>query len=150
MGVDRTILERPEFVVHADVERGRIRQFATAIGEQDAVHHDIEAARAAGHPDLLAPPTFLFGLELEQSDVFEVLSGYDVDLSQVLHGEERFAFHGPVHAGETVTFRSRFVDVYSKSGGALDFVVRRSEVCRGEEPVADLESVTVIKNGASS
>ncbi|MEV7863799.1 MaoC family dehydratase N-terminal domain-containing protein [Streptomyces hirsutus] len=144
------ILEITRPPASADVERGRIRQFAQAIGAQDPVHHDVEAARAAGHPDLLAPPTFVFGLELEQSDVFDILAGFGIDISQVLHGEQKFRYFAPVYAGDQVTFTSSFVDAYSKAGGALDFFVRRTEVTRGEEKVAELESVTVVKNGSAT
>ena len=47
------------------IERGRLRLFAKAIGETDPVYTDVEAAKAAGYPDLPAPPTFIFGIELE-------------------------------------------------------------------------------------
>ncbi len=40
------------------MERGRLRMFAAAIGETDPIYTDVEAARAAGHPDLPVPPTF--------------------------------------------------------------------------------------------
>ncbi|HEY9265413.1 MAG TPA: MaoC family dehydratase N-terminal domain-containing protein, partial [Mycobacterium sp.] len=50
------------------VDRARLRFFAKAIGETDPVYTDVDAARAAGHPDLPVPPTFLFSIELEASD----------------------------------------------------------------------------------
>ncbi|AFR49831.1 MULTISPECIES: MaoC family dehydratase N-terminal domain-containing protein [Gordonia] len=146
MPLDRTILDVVSPTVVADVERGRIRQFATAIGEDDPVHHDRDAAVAAGHPDVLAPPTFLFGLELENSDVFGDLAAHGVDLATVLHGEQRFRYFADVHAGDTVSFETRYVDTYSKAGGALDFLVRRTTVRRSDEVVAELESVSVIRN----
>ena len=40
------------------VGREKIREFALAIGEGASVCLDVAAARAAGHPDLVAPPTF--------------------------------------------------------------------------------------------
>ncbi|WP_067681386.1 MaoC family dehydratase N-terminal domain-containing protein [Nocardia miyunensis] len=150
MALNPAILDEPASVLLTQVERGRIRQFATAIGETNPVYHDLDAARSAGHPDLLAPPTFLFGLELEQSEVFDVLARYGVDISQVLHGEQTFEYHGLVHAGDEVRFSTRGVDLYSKAGGALDFLVRRTEVTRSEELVATFSSVTVIKNGSAA
>ena len=41
------------------VAREKIREFAEAIGATDPIHHDVEAARAAGYPDVVAPATFL-------------------------------------------------------------------------------------------
>jgi acyl dehydratase len=48
------------------VSRAEIRRFALAVGATDPVHHDVEAARAAGHRDLVAPAYFfqVFGLSL--------------------------------------------------------------------------------------
>lgn len=50
------------------VERGRLALFARVTGQTDPVYTDVAAARAAGHPDLPVPPTFIFGLELEAPD----------------------------------------------------------------------------------
>lgn len=146
MTLDRGILDVVPPVVEVDVERGRIRQFAVAIGEQNPVYNDRDAAVAAGHPDVLTPPTFLFGLELENSDVFGDLAAHGVDLGSVLHGEQRFRYFADVHAGDRVRFDTRYVDAYSKAGGALDFLVRRTTVSRDGSTVAELESVTVIRN----
>ncbi|GAC54113.1 MaoC family dehydratase N-terminal domain-containing protein [Gordonia amicalis] len=149
MGLDHAILDLTPPVATVDVERGRIRQFAHAIGETNPIYSDREAAIAAGHPDVLAPPTFLFGLELENSDVFGDLAAHGVDLGNVLHGEQRFRYFAPVHAGDRVRFETAYVDAYSKAGGALDFLVRRTTVSRGDDVVAELESVSVIKNPGS-
>jgi hypothetical protein len=48
------------------VSRAEIRRFALAIGATDPVHHDVDAARSAGHRDLVAPAYFfqVFGLSL--------------------------------------------------------------------------------------
>ena len=146
MSLDHAILDVEVPPIVADVERGRIRQFAIAIGEENPIYRDRDAAVAAGHPDVLAPPTFLFGLELENSNVFADLAAHGVDLGNVLHGEQRFRYFADVHAGDTVTFESSYADAYSKAGGALDFLVRRSTVTRDGSVVAELESVSVIKN----
>jgi acyl dehydratase len=48
------------------VSRAEIRRFALAVGATDPVHHDVGAARAAGHRDLVAPAYFfqVFGMSL--------------------------------------------------------------------------------------
>jgi hypothetical protein len=48
-----------------DVEKGRLKFFAKAIGQTDPVYSDEAAAKAAGHPSLPVPPTFLFCLEMD-------------------------------------------------------------------------------------
>lgn len=54
-------LSSPEFTTIA--ERGRLRSFATAIGQDDIIYSDLGAAREAGYADLPVPPTLLFSLE---------------------------------------------------------------------------------------
>lgn len=128
------------------VERGRLAFFAQATGQTDPVFSDLDAAKAAGHPDLPVPPTFFFGVELDRPDQFGWLTtGLGVDLRKLLHGEQSFTYHALVHAGDTVTLTPRIVDAYSKKGGALDFLVKDTEVRRGGELVADLRAVMVVR-----
>jgi acyl dehydratase len=129
------------------IERGRVRFFAEVIGEIDPVYSDLEVAQAAGHPDLPVPPTFLFSLELDVSDPFVMLTEFGVDLRQVLHGEQSFTYHLPVHAGETLTVQPRIVDVYSKKAGALEFLVKQTNLSRLDGTlVAELSSTLVVRN----
>ncbi|HEY9310891.1 MaoC family dehydratase N-terminal domain-containing protein [Williamsia sp.] len=150
MALDRAILDITPPILDLDVERSRIRQFAVAIGEENPIYRNKKAAVAAGHSDVLAPPTFLFGLELEHSDVFGDLAAHGVDLGNVLHGEQRFRYFSDVHAGDRLQFTTAYVDAYTKASGALDFLVRRTTVTRDGAVVAELESVSVIKNPGST
>ncbi|MFD9825993.1 MaoC family dehydratase N-terminal domain-containing protein [Tsukamurella tyrosinosolvens] len=146
MSIDRDAalaLALPEFPV--DVERGRLRFFAQVIGETDPVFTDLDAARAAGHRDLPAPPTFVFGLALEAPEPFGYLGTLGIDLRHILHGEQRFDHHAIVYAGDRITVRESIVDVYAKSGGTLEFLVKRSEFLRDGEPVATATSTIVVR-----
>lgn len=110
------------------LERGRLRFFAKAIGETNPVYVDLGAARAAGHPDLPAPPTFLFAAELDAGAAFWLLERLGVPLARILHGEQGFAYERLVYAGETLTVHTRIADIYTKKSGALEFVVLESRV----------------------
>ncbi|WP_199565293.1 MaoC family dehydratase N-terminal domain-containing protein [Spongiactinospora rosea] len=129
-----------------DLERGRLRFFAKATGQTDPVYHDLDAARQAGHPDLPVPPTFFFGLDLEGPDALRYLRELDVDMGRVLHGEQSFVYHSLAYAGETLTVRPRIIDVYAKRGGALEFLVKRNEITRDGEPVAEATMTLVVRN----
>ncbi len=126
------------------LERGRLRSFALAVGDTDPVHRDRDAAHAAGHPDVVAMPTFLFSLELEQPDPFGYLAELGVDLRGVLHGEQSFTFHAPIHAGDTVTVRSRITEAYAKNA-QMDFVVKHTDFVRDGETVGEADSLVVIR-----
>ena len=56
--IDRQYIGHRFPVFQVEVEKGRLRFFAKAIGETDPVYFDEKAAKAAGHPGLLVPPTF--------------------------------------------------------------------------------------------
>ncbi|UVE16007.1 MaoC family dehydratase N-terminal domain-containing protein [Pseudomonas sp. LS44] len=142
---DKNLIGRSLGVTRSEVEKGRLRFFAKAIGETDPVYTDEAAAEAAGYPSLPAPPTFLACLESEgrnpQSIVEDVIG---FDLGRILHAEQSFDYHRMAFAGDVLTFDTRIVDVYDKKGGALQFVVQECRVTnqRGEH-VADLRSSLV-------
>jgi acyl dehydratase len=139
-------LAMPAFTV--DVEKGRLRFFAKATGQTDPVYTDDDAARAAGHPGLPVPPTFLFCLEMDAPDPGALRDRLGIDLAKVLHGEQRFVYHRLAHAGDRLTFAQRVADIVDKKGGLLEFMVRETRVTnqRGEH-VADLIGTTVVKHG---
>jgi acyl dehydratase len=128
------------------VERGRLLLFAKATGQTEPEFVDVSTARSLGHPDLPVPPTFLFGLELDQPDPFGWLLALGVPLTSVLHGTQSFCYHAPVHAGDSLTFASTIVDVYEKKDGALEFIERRTEVTRDGQPVATLDQTIVVRH----
>ena len=129
------------------IERSRLQFFAKAIGETDPVYTDDEAARAAGHPALPVPPTFLFCLEMDAPNPAAMRQTLGLDYSRILHGEQGFTFHRVVHAGDRLTFRQRIADIYDKKGGALEFIVRHTEVSNAQGvAVAQLRCVTVYRN----
>jgi acyl dehydratase len=101
------------------VGRAKIAEFATAIGADSPLHHDIDAARAAGHPDVVAPPTFGIVVSLEAAMV--VLDDPDVaiDYSRVVHGEQKFTHHRPIRAGDRLVATTTIDAARSVAGNDL-------------------------------
>jgi acyl dehydratase len=124
--------------VTVQVERGRIRFFAQVLGETDPIHFDVEAARARGYPDLVAPPSFFMVIETMVSEEMKRRGAtplervLGVDLRYVLHGDEHYAYKGLIFAGDTLTLTARIVDFYDKKGGALEFAVVETDVTHAE------------------
>ncbi|AXI02417.1 MaoC family dehydratase N-terminal domain-containing protein [Aquirhabdus parva] len=131
-----------------EIEKGRLRFFAKAIGETDPIYTDEAAAHAAGYPSLPVPPTFLFGLDLEQDSAFGWLDELGLNLERILHGEQSFTYHTPACAGDTLTFESRIADIYDKKNGALEFIIKEIKVTNQHGAhVADLRNTIVQRNG---
>lgn len=128
----------PSFTIA--VERGKIREFALAIGDPNPVYTDPAAARSEGYRDVLAPPTFLTALDQWGSLPFhERCKALQVDPVQVLHGEQAYEYHGLIYAGDVITGHTRVVSVASKRGsaGSLTLVVMETTyVNQGGETVA--------------
>lgn len=138
-----------EIEVHsADVEAGRLRLFAKAIGETRPEYVDEAAARAAGHPALPAPPTFALCLDLELPDPFKWITDIGVDIKNVLHGGERFRYFAPIYAGDRVTVRSRIADILQKKSSRKAFVIKETEVTNQHGvKVAELRATIVVRGG---
>jgi acyl dehydratase len=145
--IDRDCIGRTFPAHSADVEAGRLRLFAKAIGETRPEYVDEAAARAAGHPGLPAPPTFAVCAFMDVPDPFAWLTALDVDLRRILHATQGFRYFAPIHAGDRLTFASRIGNVFQKKGGELTFVTKETDVTnqRGVR-VAELRSTIVIRS----
>lgn len=153
MAIDRDahvgVVSEPRVV---EVETGFLKFFAKATGETDPVYFDEAAARAAGHPSLPAPPTWLFSMALSEpakrGHIFDPVNGLGVDMARVLHGEQSFTYHRPVHAGDRLTLTTTTRDIYAKKGGALEFIVQDTSALNDNGDLCvEMRMVTVVKNG---
>lgn len=131
------------FVVQADARQ--LCLFAKATGQNDPVYTDADMARAAGHPALPLPPTFLACLEMEAPDPNALLTLLGLDPRQrLLHAEQGVVYHRMAYCGDRLVFCQRLDQVYDKKGGALQFAVRSTRVTnQREELVAELRCVLV-------
>ena len=130
-----------------EVGRAKIAEFADAIGDDDPVHRDADAARAAGHPDVIAPPTFAIVVTLGAADV--VLGDADVslDYSRVVHGEQRFSHHRPIRAGDRLVATTTIDAVRSVAGN--DLLTTRVDVATEDgERVCTATSMLVARGTA--
>jgi peroxisomal enoyl-CoA hydratase 2 len=112
------------------VERGKVREFALAVGEDNPVFLDPDEARLHGFPDLLAPPTFsvtqIWQVSREER---EARLGANLDYERVLHGEQEFVYRRLPVAGEILKGRMRISKDFTKEGrrgGSMRFVTYES------------------------
>lgn len=127
-----------------EVGREKIAEFAAAVGSSDPAHHDPDAARALGHPDVVAPPTFavIVAQRCEAQYVGDPASG--IDFSRVVHGEERFRHHRPIVAGDRLV-ATLHVDMVREAGGH-GMVGTRVEIADEQgRPVSTVTSMLVVR-----
>lgn len=131
-----------------EVCRVKIREFAAAIGDTNPIYRDKEAAVAAGHPDVVAPPTFPIVFSL--SGAGEALADPELGLNyaMVVHGEQRFEYQRPIYAGDELICASTITEI--RSAGRNEFLTVRSDVTTtAGEPVCRAYNTIVERGGAA-
>ena len=130
-----------------EVGREKIREFAIAVGDQNPAYHDEEAARALGHRDIIAPPTFPFVISMRASAVAMFDPGLGLDYSRVVHGEQRFSYTRPVTAGDRLVVVTTIENIRVAAGN--DILTTRADISTEDGgPVVTTWSVTVARGTA--
>ena len=131
-----------------EVGRAKIAEFAAALGSDDPVHRDPDAARALGHPDVIAPPTFAIALTLPAGGQVVKDPDFGIDYSRVVHGEQRFVHHRPITAGDILQVVVTVDGIRVAAGN--DIVNTRADVMTVDgEPVLTAHAVIVARGTAA-
>ncbi len=112
------------------VGREKVREFARAVFAANPINHDVDAARAAGHADIVAPPTF--AVVVQEHTLAQLLAEPDagIDFSRVVHGDQRFTSTRPIVAGDELTATLTVSSV--KTLGAHSMVTAESVITDAE------------------
>lgn len=114
----------PPFTI--EVERGKIRELALAIGDDNLIYQSKEAAQAAGYSDVPLYPTAptMFAL-WGNTNMVDQLADLGINLMRVLHAEEEYEYLGSIYPGDKLTGEMKLVDAKSRQtpSGSMDFLV---------------------------
>jgi len=101
------------------VGREKIREFARAVFSDNPVNHDPDAAKSAGYPDIVAPPTF--PIVVQERTLAQLLAEPDagIDFTRVVHGDQRFSYSRPIVAGDELTATLTVSSVKSLGGHSM-------------------------------
>jgi acyl dehydratase len=125
------------------VGREKIREFAEAIGDDNAVYRDPGVARAFGYPDVIAPPTFAIILALRAQQALISDPDLGLDYSRVVHGDQSFTHHRPIRAGDELA-ATLYIDRI-RAMGSNDLLTVRCEITdRAGDPVTTARSMLVV------
>ena len=119
------------------VGREKIREYARAVGESDPVHLDLDAARQAGHSDLVAPP--MFAVVYSSPAVGPLIFDPEIELNfaMMVHGAQDFQWGELVIAGDEITTTASVKDIFEDEGRgyyvfeSVSVNQRGEQVCRG-------------------
>jgi acyl dehydratase len=114
------------------VGREKVREYAHAVGETNPLHTDVEAARAAGHADVVAPPMFAVVYTSPAIGPAMVDSEVGMDFARMVHGAQEFEWGPLVVAGDEITTEVEVVDVTERGGMGFYVFESRSDNERGE------------------
>lgn len=127
-----------------EVGREKVREFAAAVGDDNPAYHDVDAARALGHADLVAPPTF--AVVVTRGPQIAVIDDPDLglDFSRVVHGDQKFQFTRPIVAGDVLHTTASVASARIMAGN--DILTIRSDVADAAgEPVASVFATLVAR-----
>jgi hydroxyacyl-ACP dehydratase HTD2-like protein with hotdog domain len=135
MPVDKSWIGRTGEPIVMHIERGKIREFAKAIRDDDS-------------DEEVPPITFLQTLAHWDNGRGRIRP--PMDLKRTLHGEQEFEFLGPIRVGDVLTARSRVADLYEKPGrrgGTMTFVVTETEFTNQRSEVVARARAVGIETG---
>jgi acyl dehydratase len=132
-----------------EVGREHIRKFAQAIGDDNPAYVEPDAAKALGHPDVIAPPTFLttIGMSLGGSGPISD-AGLGLNYAMVVHGEQRFVHHRPARPGDVLSAKTTIEDI--RDAGANELLKMRMDITAADgELICEAHNLVVSRGTAA-
>ncbi|MBW2544969.1 MAG: MaoC family dehydratase N-terminal domain-containing protein [Deltaproteobacteria bacterium] len=108
-----------------EVERGKIKELAKAIGDPNPVYLDRDAAIQAGYKDTPATPTFLTVPMMWCGQMPDIINDLKINFMMVLHGEEEYEYYQLIYPGDVITGTPKITKMEektSKSGSKMDMI----------------------------
>ena len=114
------------------VGREKIREYASAVGETNPLYFDLDAARAAGYDDLVAPPMFavVYAARAVGPGIFDPDVG--INFAMMVHAGQEFVWGPVVVGGDEITTTASVKDIADRGGMAFYVFESVSENQRGE------------------
>lgn len=133
-----------------EVQRNKINELTTAIGDTNPVYHSREAAQSAGFPDVPISPTsptiFNFWGSSRRG---EGMASLGINVTRILHGEEEYEYLAPIYPGDVLTAVTTVVDGktrQSSNGASMDIVTTETRYTnQNDQPVLNTRSTVVVR-----
>jgi acyl dehydratase len=133
--------------VSFEVKRDEVLAFAVAIGEEDPVYRDADAAKAVRYAEQVAPPTFVTRMQIFTSAPVVLDEELGLDYARVVHGEQAFEWRRPLVVGDMLSATPRIADIYVK--GPNEFLVIEAEIKGASGDVVVVARSTLLSRGTA-
>lgn len=123
------------------VEREKVREYATAVKNDDPSFFHDEAAEDLGYDGLLAPLTFISVFGYVAQMAFFVNANIGINDSQIVHVDQELKFLKPIKAGDKL-----YCDVYVhavRQAHGTDIIVTKNMISNQDGEVVQ-ESYTTL------
>lgn len=117
------------------VGREKVREFSKAVFASSPINNEVDAAKAAGYADIVAPPTFAIVLQQLTLDQLVAEQDSGIDMTHIVHGEQRFSYTRPIVAGDELTATLTVTSIKTLGGNAM---------VTAETAISDLEGAHVV------
>jgi acyl dehydratase len=101
------------------VGREKVREFARAVFADAPMHTDVEAARAAGFADVVAPPTFAMVIQDQTLQILLAEPDSGIVLARTIHAEQKFTYSKPIVAGDELTGQLKVTGIRMMAGNSM-------------------------------
>lgn len=115
-----------------EVARVKIREFAEAVGDLHPAYFDPEAAKALGHPDVIAPPTFSIVISMPAVNRVVNDPALGLDWARVVHGNQGFIHTRPMRAGDHIQCVVSVESIKSLAGNDMITLACEMSTVEGE------------------
>jgi len=117
--------------------------FSRSTGQVDPIYFDERTAKENGYPTIIAPPTFLTVIAMQQENPYEYLEKINVSLDSVLHAGQDYRYFYPIFAEDVIEMKYRIDDVFQKKNGEITFLVFQSKY-KNQDGLKIAESVSTL------
>ena len=117
--------------------------FSRSTGQVDPIYFDERTAKDNGYPAIMAPPTFLTVIAMQQENPYEYLEKINVSLSSVLHAGQDYKYFHPIYSEDVIEMKYRIDDVFQRKNGEITFIVFRAKY-KNQDGVKIAESVSTL------
>jgi len=124
-----------------------IRAFADSLGDTNPVYRDSAAAKAAGHRDIIAPPTYLTKLNFIYGPQMLADPELGLNYAMVVHGSQEYEFENALTAGDVITAKPRIGQIFAK--GRNEFMITEAAIETDKGTRIGVARSTIVSRGTA-